>query len=229
MTNAKSTYNKVEHVFLDVKIDNKFYLYEHFPCSVIESLFGNDLSKFDKHERVSKSNDNKSATFHVFSRQRTNNILTTMDVNLAQFTSYKVFEINHYLCSYAIIAPVAQDGATSTASESSRIKCYGWDEHGEDGNKLVEFHFNNFDNTALSQATFHFPIHEKTVVFRDGKEKVRYEYVFYNRRSLCGMYGIVYFCPVVFHISMNKLTLKFIASRACKKLNCDAFEKNISS
>ena len=151
-----------------------------------------------------------------------------MDVNLSQFTSYKDFEINHDLCSYAMIAPVAQGGA-STAPESNRIKCYGWDEHGEDQNKFVEFHFNNFDNTALSQATFHSPMHEKTVVFCDGKEKVRYEYVFYNRRLLCGMYEIVYFCPVVFHINTNKLTLKIIALRACKKINFNAFEKNISS
>ena len=124
MPNAKSTYNKVEHVFLDVKIDNKFYLYEHIPCSVMESIFDNDLSKSNKHERVSKSNNNKSATFHVFSRQQTKYILTMMDVHLAQFTSYKDFEINHDLCSYAIISPVAQGGA-STAPESSRIKCYG--------------------------------------------------------------------------------------------------------
>ena len=41
--NAKTIYNKIEHLYLDIKINNKFYFYEHLPYSVMDSL---RLAKF---------------------------------------------------------------------------------------------------------------------------------------------------------------------------------------
>ena len=84
----------------------------------------------------------KSATFHIFSQQRTAEILSISDLNFSEHTSYNRIEINSYLCPYAIIAPVA--GVCR-----GNIKCYGWEQCGEHPNQIIILHFNNFDDTRL--------------------------------------------------------------------------------
>ena len=79
------------------------------------------------------------------------------------------------------------------------------------------------------QASFHFPTFEESVIICDGKKKTSYNYIFNNRCSLCSQYEIVSICPVVFQINTQKLTLKLIASRACKEAGSDAFSKKLSS
>ena len=220
--NAKTIYNKIEHLYFDIKINHKFYFYEHLPCSVMESLFGHDFEKFYTHERVSDAQNKKSATFHIFSQQRTAEILSISDLKFGEYTSYNKIEINSYLCSYAIIAPVS-------SARRGNIKCYGWDQYGDHPNQIMILHFNNFDDTGFLQASFNFPTLEKSVTICDGKEKTSYNYIFTNRRSLCSQYEILSICPVAFQINNEKLTLKLIASRACKEAGLDSFSKKLSS
>ena len=140
----------------------------------------------------------------------------------AEHTSYNRIEINDYLCPYAIIAPVA--GVCR-----GNIKCYRWEQCGEHPNQIIILHFNNFDDTGLLQVSFYYPKLDKSVVMCDGKEKTTYKYIFTNRQSLCSQYEIVSICPVVFQVNTAKLTLKLIASRACREAGVETFNKALSS
>ena len=221
--NAKTIYNKIEHLYLDIKINHKFYFYEHLPCSVMESLFGRTYEKFKRNERVSDEQNKKSATFHIFSQQRTAEILSISDLNFGEHKSYNRIEIISYLCPYAIITPVA------AGARRGNIKCYVWEQYGEHQNQILILHFNNFDDTGLLQVSFNYPKLKKSVVMCDGKEKTTYKYIFTNCQSLCSQYEIVSICPVVFQVNIEKLTLKLIASRACKEAGVEAFNKTLSS
>ena len=44
--NTKTIDNKIEHLYLDIEINHKFYFYEHLSCSVMDSLFGPTYEKF---------------------------------------------------------------------------------------------------------------------------------------------------------------------------------------
>ena len=76
----------------------------------MDSLFGESLTTFRLNEHVSRDSVGGNVeTFHVFSRDRMREVLTATDVDLSTFVSYKNEEIEHRLCSYAIIKEVGRD------------------------------------------------------------------------------------------------------------------------
>lgn len=221
----KTLYNKVEHVSLEVKIDHKFYFYKEIPCSVMDSIFGSNTNVvgelFQDNERVkNRSSSRHIGTYHIFARDRVTAILSTSDVDLSSFMSYKDEVIKHHLCSYAIIKRIGR---------TQKIKCYGW----ETSDGLVNFIFSNFDNTDTIEVSFYEPVLEKNVARtnEDGEEKeYKFLYCFPNGNvSMCGNYEINYFCPVILQVNKKKMTLKLIASRCCLNEVDNLINTNYSS
>ena len=153
--NCLSMYNKEENLYMKIKVDHKFYFSQCVTSIVMDSLFGGSLTKFRLNEHVSRDSVGGDVkTFHVLTRDRMREVLTATDVDLSTFFSYKNEEIEHRLCSYAIIKEVIRDYNDDEVS----IKCYGVSE--EDDNR-IEFVFNNFENTALVRVQFSRPKLEK--------------------------------------------------------------------
>ena len=201
-----STYNKRENMYLVVPVNNKFYFNGPLSSIVMDALFGKELEKFTENEKVSKDRKGKVATYHIFAKDRVKEILSVSDVDLSQYTSYNLEEVNHSLCSYATIVPVGHSTPTS-------LNCYGI----EHDNFQVHFIANNYDNSHLIHVYFMKPLLHKQVLTRDcdgNPKKVTYKYIFENNAlSVCENYKIRYFCPVVLQINKDKMTLKLVASR----------------
>ena len=215
--NCDSTYNKVEHMYLDIEIYHKFYFSKQIPYSMFSSLFGN-LSIFTEDERVSKK-DSKSQTFHIATMERAQEIFSFCDVNLAEFWLYDNIEVDHKLCSY---------GFMKLVGETDNIKFYGWR---KDREKLVVA-YNNYDDTRRLEVIFDMPSWHKTVTGKDrnSREKFKYDYECIDSNlSTCCRFKLVYFCPLVIRINVSKVSLKVLASRACITVGESAFNKYYSS
>ena len=155
-------------------------------------------------------------------------VLTATDVELSTFFSYKNEEIEHRLCSYAIIKEVIRDYNDDKVS----IKCY---EVSEEDDNRIEFVFNNFENTALVRVQFSRPKLEKLVkeYNADGEAtKWEWRYIFQrngNGQSICGHYYLSYFCPAVFQLNTKKMTMKLIASRCSINMGTNLINETSSS
>ena len=80
----KTMCNKVEHVYLEVKID-QFYFSKEIPCATMDSLFGRNMEKFNGDDQVnnmrSSSHRRCVNTYHIYSRDRLKEIISTSDVD----------------------------------------------------------------------------------------------------------------------------------------------------
>ena len=218
--NCKTTYNKVEHVYMDIKLYNKFYFNDSIPFSIFNALFG-DLSIFTEEEKVSKKANNKTATYHVMSHDRIQGILSFQDVDFSQFHSYNNDEeVIHHMCSYGFIQRIG---------ESGEIKFYGWTVSEE--NKLV-VRFNNYDNTTNLEAKFDVPKLETYLhgVNNAGNNIFKHNYKFtQDDISQCKNYVMKSFCPIIVQLNMAKVSMKLIASRASISFNEKVFNTHYSS
>ena len=123
----------------------------------MDALFGEDLEKFTENEQVSKScKCGKVFTFHVFAKHRVKEMLSVSHVDLLQYNSYYLEEVNHSLCSYTTITPVGHSTTTS-------LNCYSI----EHENFKVHFIANNYDNSNLLHVYFMKPLLHKQVLIRD--------------------------------------------------------------
>ena len=226
--NCKTIYNKREYVYLYITVSNKFYFYQQVPCIVLDALFGKQFSKF-KNEFVSTDRGGDVKVFHVRSQQRMRDILSVSDLDLSLYISYKDVEVEHRLCSYAMIKRV-----DSSVRGDQGFKCYGWT---EDENNVITFILNNYDNTSRLEVGFTSPTLEKlptTNIDKNGNKTttLKWTYAFDQRTSIskCGMFVMTYFCPAIFEINVKNSTLKLIALRCSINAdNNDVVNKNLSS
>ena len=130
--------------------------------------------KITENKKVSKDRKGKVATYHIFAKDRVKEILSVSDVDLSQYTSYILEEVNHSLCSYATIFPFGHSTTTS-------LNCYGI----EHDNFQVHFIANNRDSSQLIHVYFMKPLLHKQVLTRvcDGNpKKVTYKYILKTMR-----------------------------------------------
>ena len=237
--NPDGLYKKKEHIYADLTVFNKFYFYDSIPYAMFKALFGdkfknmfmdseqNGHGMFKKSEfRGDEDSSNKCiSTFHIFSRERLKSIFLVEDVNLALHTSYEeVDEVQHSLCSLISMREVG-------ARRSGDIMGYGWTESNEE---TLVVHFNSTDSTSVSDAEFELPFYNKRYIGRteNGTDQFKHEYICAPHRSkisTCGRYEWKSFEPAIIQINRNKLTLKLIASRACKVVGEIVFNKSLSS
>ena len=220
---SATIYKKIEHVYLRVPVNHKFYFYKPIPSIVMDSLFGNPFKKFTEEEQVSKKKNKNTFTYHVFTAERTKAILSVSDVDLSQYRSYKLLEIKHNLCSYATVKSTQEDQFNTS------MNCYGID----NVRGKIRFITNNQDDSATINILFNPPILEERIESRDVAGhalKVTHVYRFLNQGiSACGNFRMTYFWPVIFQLNKNKLTLKLIASRCCRDSDTNVINKTYSS
>ena len=188
----------------------------------MDSLFGNPFKKHTEKEQVSKKKNKNTFTYHVFTAERTKAILSVSDVDLSQYRSYKLLEVKHILCSYATVKSTQDQSNTS-------MNCYGID----NVRGKIRFITNNQDDSATIKILFYPPILEEWIESRDETGhalKVTHVYRYLNQGiSACGNFRMTYFCPVIFQLNKEKLTLKLIASRCCRESNTNIINKTYSS
>ena len=134
--------------------------------------------------------------------------------------------------SYAILQQIG---------ESGNITAYGWSEVCD--GTVLDFCFNNYNNSGVSTVQFKLLQHNKTIVdgqtTRQGNPKFKYKYIVHpddNSISLCREYKIVFFEPCIAKINRNKLSMKLIVTRACEKFerqylisSCHCIEKKTNT
>ena len=117
-------------------------------------------------------------------------ILTASDLDLSHSILFKYIQVDHKLCSFAIIKCVE-----NTTRDNQGFKCYRW----KDSNNVITFIHNNYGSTSRLEVNFTSPLFEKspiTDIDQNGNKrtKLHQAYTFDRRTSIssCDMFVMTY-------------------------------------